>query len=217
MTTISTQRGTIAASGAPCTQATLFTNSGSVNATRVITNGVMQYLSAGMTGTCYGYFGGEILVMPSGNCAGAYIVGRAVSGCASYIANAQYLSDYRATSAMPYCMYASTSSGTTCNGYAVAMNAPVQHGTWCGPGASGSAGCGVSYPSLYSIPYGGSVSNGWQGYATIMPQFWIGPSDLVKWQGPCNIGCYIVPQGKGGYASTCQCVNVMYSFTTVSE
>lgn len=214
MTTISTQRGTIAASGAPCTQATLFTNSGSVNATRVITNGVMQYMTGGMSGSPYGYFGGDILVMPSGNCAGSYIVGRAHSYCASYVQNAQYLSDYRATSPMPYCMYLCTYCGTTCCVYV--MQAQVQHGTWCGTG-SYSAGCGVAGPSGSSSPYGNPPTSGWMGYATMMPQFWIGPSDLVKWQSHCNIACYNIPQGKGGYGGACQCVNVTYSFTTVSE
>jgi hypothetical protein len=216
MTTISTQRGTIAASGGICCQATLFTNSGSVNATRVITNGVMQYMSSGLSGSNYGYFGGEILVMPSGNCSGSYIVGRAVSGCSAYIQNAQYLSDYRATSAMPYCMFSSACCGTICTGCLFAIQSQVQYGTWCNSGSL-VAGCGVSNQSTFAMPYVNPTVSGWSGFATIMPQFWIGPSDLVKWQGHCNIGCYYVPQGKGGYAGVCSCVNVMYSFTTVSE
>ena len=215
MTTISIQRGTVALSGVTGTQSTLFTNSGSVNATRVITNGVTQYYTGGMqpcTGAC---FGGDILVMPSGNCAGAYIVGRSMSGCNSYVTSALYLTDYRATSPYPICVAAATSQGTTCGAYTI--QGWIQNGMVCGQ-QTYSAGCGLATQSTTNFScFGCLCVSSIYGFATMVPQFWIGPSDLVKYQSHYNIGFGFVAQGKGGYNNSCQCINVTYSFTTVSE
>ena len=219
MTTISTQRGTAAGSGNAGTLITLFTNSGSVNATRVITNGVMAYMNPGsLSMSPYAAFGGEILVMPSGNCTGAYIVGRAMSTCSTYMGNAQFVTDTRQTSpfgtlsATGFC----TSCGTTCG--ALGIQAQVQTGMWCVSNNPG--GCGVYTYSQQAagVPSMTALCSGcWQGFATMAPQFWIGPSDLVKFMSHCNIACGFVGQGKGGYNGSCNCTNVTYSFTTVSE
>ena len=190
MTTISTQRGAVVASSFT----TLFTNSGSVNATRVITNGVNL--------SNYGY-----------SC--AYIVGRSMSGCNSYVTSALYLTDYRATSPYPICVAAATSQGTTCGAYTI--QGWIQNGMVCGQ-QTYSAGCGLATQSTTNFScFGCLCVSSIYGFATMVPQFWIGPSDLVKYQSHYNIGFGFVAQGKGGYNNSCQCINVTYSFTTVSE
>jgi hypothetical protein len=215
MTTISIQRGTVALTGSTGTQSTLFTNSGGVNATRVITNGVMQYYTGGIYPCASAYFGGDILVMPSGNCGGAYFVGRAASGCGSYSTWAQFLTDYRTTSAFPICTSQCTYSGTSCG--SMAIQGFVMNGMGCGA-QTYTAGCGAASISATYFPCLLRTDCAYYpGFATMLPQFWIGPSDLVKYQSHCNIAYGYVSQGKGGYQASCQCINVTYSFTTVSE
>jgi hypothetical protein len=107
------------------------------------------------------------------------------------------------------------SCGSTCCLYAA--SGWVQSGMWCSTNTPGA--CGVypisqtaGNPCLWNLS-----TYCWNGFATMMPQFWIGPSDLVKFQGHCNYACGFVGSGKGGYTTSCSCINITYSFTTVSE
>ena len=219
MTTISTQRGAVVASSFT----TLFTNSGSVNATRVITNGVNI--------SNYGYscpqgIGGQLVVCPSGGV--GYNIGMAGSAgynggvCYQVTASIQLYHDARI---MPGLWWNGTavppapSWQVVCGGAACCAWIP----TTC---TNYNSCCGAGCPALGALNYTYSVAcpavacSGVQVFGSTVPQFWLGASDAVKFNsrgGSVNtLYCY---QGKGGYPyyTCCLAVYVGYSFTLVSE
>jgi len=218
MTTISTQRGATVVSG----MTTLFTNSGSVNATRVITNGIV-FNNYGYTGGCN--VGGEIIVCPSGGI--GYHIGIAGNtGCGAGILGNQAYHDNRIipgmwqnTQAPPTPASYTNGSGVNCCWW---QPVPISGGNYAACGAApgslqlaqpyftcGNAGCPAG--SLVCQPI---------AMSSMVPQFWLGASDSVKAYprgGSCSF--YFVAQGKGGYGGIASCGSVYagYSFTLVSE
>ena len=220
MTTISTQRGAVVASSFT----TLFTNSGSVNATRVITNGVNV--------SNYGYacplnIGGQLVVCPSGGV--GYNIGIAGSagynggGSNCYTMSLQLYHDPRimpgmwqnGTAAPPPPVFQYSNNAMCC--FWIATTSTGQN-SYC------AAGC----PALSSLNYacgnpctgGPAQSAGIQVFGSTVPQFWLGASDAVKFNSRGgSINNLYCSQGKGGYAyyTICSAVYVGYSFTLVSE
>ena len=221
MTTISTQRGAVVASSFT----TLFTNSGSVNATRVITNGVNI--------SNYGYscpfnIGGQLVVCPSGGV--GYNIG--IAGSAFYYSAGS--NGNRSTMGIQLYHDPRIMPGMWWNGTAVP---PTPYGppnccatTFCTWIPRSSAGdnpcCAAGCPYLGALSYACAVCNPgcvcalYQVFGSTVPQFWLGASDAVKFNSRGNSWAFVfVPTGKGGYAyqAACSAVYVGYSFTLVSE
>lgn len=236
MTSISTARGNATYTLSGWNGVTLFTNSGSVNATRVITNSMLWNYTNLCVGGNYGAsscgcnsFYGNIVVLGSGNTQSINQV-------------AQYMS-------CPYC----TPGSATGFPWAI-TNCPVTSAFWGqGPVAAGSCTGNAFwyYPGVPTLngsagPYASSYSvwptcAGWvqiccgttncttyiQGYplvAGITQQFWMAPSDTLK---ACEYYTYYFCQycsyGSGKTAGTCGAGirvpirNIAYSFTLVNE
>ena len=223
MTTISTQRGAVVASSFT----TLFTNSSSVNATRVITNGV----NISNYGYTYPYnIGGTLVVCPSGGIGyNIGIAGSAGYACPSYAYNCTTygIQLYHDPRIMPGMWHNGTSvppqpAIQTNSGSTYCMFMPT---SYTGQNPCCAAGC----PVLGSSNYACAVYNPtclccatYQVFGSTVPQFWLGASDAVKFNSRgCSFSgtfCF-VGQGKGGYVymNTCYAVYVGYSFTLVSE
>lgn len=222
MTTISTQRGAVAASSFT----TLFTNSGSVNATRVITNGV-NISNYGYANACN--IGGTLVVCPSGGV--GYNIGIAGSaslnpGCGTCNCATMGIQLYHDPRIMPGMWWNGTATppppSWQISGASVACCAWIAtscagHNPCCAAGcpalASLNYACGVTCPQTV----GGCVVN---IFGSTVPQFWLGASDAVKFNSRGNSWAFVfVPTGKGGYAyqASCSAVYVGYSFTLVSE
>ena len=222
MTTISTQRGAVVASSFT----TLFTNSGSVNATRVITNGVNV--------SNYGYacplnIGGQLVVCPSGGV--GYNIG--IAGSVSYNVSCACGNTY--TYGIQLYHDARIMPGMWQNGTAAPPTPVFQYSNnamccfWIATTSTGqNSYCAAGCPALSSLNYacgnpctgGPAQSAGIQVFGSTVPQFWLGASDAVKFNSR-GVSCQsaFVAQGKGGYSytSACSAVYVGYSFTLVSE
>ena len=223
MTTISTQRGAVVASSFT----TLFTNSGSVNATRVITNGV-NISNYGYACTCN--IGGTLVVCPSGGV--GYNIG--IAGSVSYNVSCACGNTY--TYGIQLYHDARIMPGMWWNGTAVPPPQPSWQisgasvaccmwipSTTAGQNSCCAAGCpclgSLNYLCGYTCPSTVPGCN-YQIFGSTVPQFWLGASDAVKFNSR-GVSCQsaFVAQGKGGYsyAAACSAVYVGYSFTLVSE
>lgn len=205
--TISLQRGSITiASNVSAT--TLFTNSASVTATRVIVNGLLITTSSstGANGKFTGV-GGSLVVTPDG-LAGTYMVGIVGGTQNSY----------------SFSQFPINNSGLGVNnvvnpttGLVFSLPTMPVHGS-SGTNSSFSINAN-SLTAVQLVNNGNAQSNTTSVLSAISfcPQnFWIGPSDAVKFS-PKTSQSYTAAQGKSPAVYYTDSYTVYYSFTLISE
>jgi hypothetical protein len=215
MTSISTTRGTAASPQGSATA--LYNNSGSVNATRVITNG-LTLSSYGFASTCQ-IANGYLMVCPSGGI--GYTVGRAQSTyqLCYYVCSVQFISDIRShapCNAGPQTIYYNG-----CCSCFYQVGSPGISGGCCVPIGASFGGNRSGFEYYLGIGSPNCCCPVALGTFSVQPQFWMGPSDSIRMYVNSGLTCCscFIGQGKGGYGTNCSCSSVLtaYSFTLVSE
>jgi len=187
--TISLVRGTTSVTGNGTSNVTLFTNSGTGIATRVIVNQLTFYIGGSASGSGY-------LINLYHQSSGGYnsIVGQIANGGSGTIPRTEQwlIGGFPSTRVI-----GNSSQGTAVDSFCMGSTS----------GAAGSTDVLSFDASTTRMSIGSNSSNG--QYKHCPQTFWIGPSDVLRIKAGWNQA-----GGKGGTPAT---VNIGYSFTLITE